>query len=128
MAQQIGAKIGVDGEAEFKRSLGNIAAEAKALKAEMTALKTATGDEADEQERARQIAEKLNEQIENQKERVRLLTEKLNESKDATGDTSTQTSRYREQLANAQTVLNGMLADQQAMTTATTDFGNAEVE
>lgn len=127
MAQQIGAKIGVDGEAEFKRSLGNVAAEAKALKAEMIALKTATSDEADEQERAKQIAEKLNEQIENQQERVRLLTEKLEASKAATGETSTETSRYREQLANAQTTLNQLLTEQKGMTEATNDFADAEV-
>lgn len=128
MAQQIGAKIGVDGEAEFKRSLGNIAAEAKALKAEMTALKTATGDEADEQERARQIAEKLNEQIENQRQRIELLTQKLEESKAATGETSTATSNYRTRLANAQTVLNQLLAEQQGMTDETKDFAAAENE
>lgn len=126
MPQQIGAKIGVDGEAEFKRSLGNIAAEAKALKAEMTALKTATGDEADEQERARLIAEKLNEQIENQRQRVELLTQKLDESKAATGETSTATSNYRTQLANAQTVLNQLLAEQEGMTDETKEFAKAE--
>ena len=128
MAQQIGAKIGVDGEAEFKRSLGNVAAEAKALKAEMAALKTEVAGEADEQDRARRIAEKLNEQIANQEERVRLLTEKLEASKAATGETSTETSRYREQLANAQTVLNQMRTEQQQMTEATEDFKSAEEE
>lgn len=128
MAQQIGAKIGVDGEAEFKRSLGNIASEAKALKAEMTALKTATGDEADEQERARQIAEKLNQQIENQKQRIELLTQRLEESKAATGETSTATNNYRTQLANAQTVLNQMLADQESMNDETREFGDAVQE
>lgn len=126
MAQQIGAKIGVDGEAEFKRSLGQVAAEAKALKAEMTALKTEVAGEADEQDRARRIAEKLNEQIANQEERVRLLTEKLEASKAATGETSTETSRYREQLANAQTVLNQMRTEQQGMTSDVNDFKSAE--
>ena len=126
MAQQIGVKVGVDGEAEFKRSLGNLASEAKALKAEMTALKTATSDAGSEQERAEQIAKNYAEQIRVQEERIKLLNDQLDEAKAKYGENSTEVNNLRTKLANAQTTLNSLKTEQQQATGATEEFTEAE--
>ena len=113
--------VGINGEAELKKSLGDLASEAKALKAEMTELKTNTSQFSTEEDRAKAIAEKLNEQIQNQESRVKLLNEKLEEAKSKYGDNSTQVSNLRTELANAKTVLGRMKTEQEQATSATED-------
>ena len=126
MATQIGPKIGVDGEAEYRRQMANIIQEAKTLKAEMNQLKTEVTDEANAQENAARQAENLTQQIKNQEDRVKLLADQLKICAEKYGEADTKTLAYREQLANAQTVLNEMKRDQEAMTDATNDFADAE--
>lgn len=126
MAIQIGPKIGVDGEAEYRRQMQNIIQEAKTLKAEMNQLKTEVTDESNAQENAAKQAENLTQQIKNQEERVRLLAQQMQTCAEKYGEADTKTLQYREQLANAQTVLNDMKRDQQSATDATNDFATAE--
>lgn len=128
MAQSIGVKVGVDGEAEFKRSLGNLATEAKALKAELTALKTSTAEAGKEQEHAQEIAEKYAEVVANQEERVKLLNEKLTAAKEKYGENSTEVNKLRADLANAKTALNQLKTEQEQATTTTEEFTEAEEE
>ena len=61
--QDIGIKIGVDGEAEYKRSLQNITQQTKTLGAELKSLKSSFEGEAKTIEQNRQVKEKLNQQI-----------------------------------------------------------------
>ena len=126
MATQIGPKISVDGEAEYRQQMARINSEAKALKAEMRQLKTEVTDEANAQENAAKKAENLTNQITNQKKRVELLTEKLNDATAAYGDGSTQANTYREKLANAKTVLNQLQQEQANATTEVSEFAGAE--
>lgn len=128
MATQIGPKIGVDGEAEYRRQMSNIIQEAKTLKAEMNQLATEVTDEANAQENAARKAENLTQQIRNQEDRVRLLADQLQLCAEKYGEADTKTLQYREQLANAQTVLNELRQDQHTMTQETQDFADAEEE
>lgn len=128
MATQIGPKIGVDGEAEYRKQMANVIAEAKALKAEMTELKTEVADEATAQENAAKQAANFKRQIELQEERVKLLSEQLDRATTAYGEGSTQASAYREQLANAKTMLNQMRTEQTGATDDVQDFAEAEDE
>ena len=126
MAVSIGPKIGVDGEADYREQMSRVISKTQALKAEMTALKTAVTDEATAEENARAIAANHEEQIRTQEERVKLLTEQLQRCKEKTGENSTETNKYREQLANAQTVLNQMRNETDQAADATDDLADAE--
>ena len=128
MATQIGPKIGVDGEAEYRQQMARINSEAKALKAEMTELATAVTDESNAQENATKKAENYTRQLENQEERVRLLSEQLDRATEAYGEGSTQANEYRAMLANAKTVLNQMRTEQSGATEDVQDFAEAEDE
>lgn len=126
MATQIGPKIGVDGEAEYRRQMSNIIQEARTLKAEMNLLSTEVTDEANAQENAARKAENLTQQIRNQEDRVRLLTEQMQLCAEKYGEADTKTLQYREQLANAQTVLNDLKQTQQGVNDTTGEFAAAE--
>ena len=126
MAVSIGPKIGVDGEADYREQMSRVISKTQALKAEMTALKTAVTDEATAEENARAIAANHEEQIKTQEERVKLLTQQLEKCKEKTGENSTETNKYREQLANAKTVLNQMRNETDQAADATDDLADAE--
>ena len=126
MATQIGPKIGVDGEAEYRQQMARINSEAKALQAEMRQLKTEVTDEASAQENAAKQAENFSNQISNQKTRVELLTEQLEKATAEYGEGSTQVNNFREKLANAQTVLNQMQRDLQGAKTDVDNLSEAE--
>ena len=128
MAVTIGPKIGVEGEADYREQMGRVISKTNALKAEMIALKTAVTDEATAEENARLIAANHEEQIKTQEERVKLLTEQLEKCKAQTGENSTETNKYREQLANAQTTLNQLRNETDQGTDAMEDFADAEEE
>ena len=57
MATNIGPKIGVDGEAEYRAQMTRLISKTKALKAEEEAPKTAVGDEGTEEDNSRKTAQ-----------------------------------------------------------------------
>ncbi len=111
MAVNIGPKIGLEGEAEYKKALKDIIQESKTLKAQLDATKTAFDSSTSAQEKNEAIAKKLNEQIDNQKSRISLLEGQLATAKEAYGENSTQALRLEESLAKANTALNKMQAE-----------------
>lgn len=108
MAVNIGPKIGIDGEAEYRSQLNNIIQQAKTLDSEMKALQSSFDEQNKSQEDAIKEAELYNRQIEVQQERVAKLAEMVEKSSQLTGENSTETLKWREALANAQTELNKM--------------------
>lgn len=108
MAVSIGPKIGIDGESEYRKAMQNIIQEAKTLDAEMKALQSSFDDQNKSQEDAIREAELYNRQIEVQQEKVQQLSEWVQRSAEATGENSTETLKWKEALANAQTELNKM--------------------
>ena len=112
MAVDIGPRIGLEGEAEYKKSLKEIIAEQKALAAEMKATESAFDKNASAQDKAKAKMENLNKQIENQKKYVETLKEQLEKAKEAYGDNSEKVSKLRENLAKAETALNKMESEQ----------------
>lgn len=111
MAVDIGPRIGLEGEAEYKKSIRDIIAEQKALAAEMKATESAFDKNATAEEKATAKAESLNKQIENQKKYVEKLKEQLEKTKESYGENDAKVSKLREQLAKAETALNGMESD-----------------
>lgn len=81
MAENIGPKIGIEGEAAFKQSLKNIVQQTKALDAEFKMVTSTFGKNSDAQAKLRAQAEVLGRQLANQKSRVTLLETAYENSK-----------------------------------------------
>lgn len=123
MATKIGPKIGIDGEAEYRKQMEQIIQQAKTLDAEMKALTSSFDKEASAQEKARASSEQLNKQIENQKSLISELEKMVARSAEATGENSTSTLKWKQQLANARTELNNMEHGLDDATEKTNVFG-----
>lgn len=106
MAVNIGPKIGIEGEAEYRKSIQNIIQQQKTLKAEMEATSTAFDKNASSQEKVKAKAASLNAQIDVQKTRVSQLKSMLEQSKAKYGENSTETLKWKQALAEAETQLN----------------------
>ena len=63
MARDIGPKIGIDGEAQYRKEIEGIIQQAKTLDAEMRAVASAFDDEADAQKKNKAISEQTAKQI-----------------------------------------------------------------
>lgn len=104
----IGAKIKIDGEKQFKQELSNLTQQGKTLSAQMGEL-ASSFEKADDKEKVLgKASENLSKQIENQQKIVDKLSEAVQKSADAKGADSTETLKLQEKLAKAQTVLNKM--------------------
>lgn len=106
MAVSIGPKIGIDGEAQYRKELNNIIQNTKTLDKQMQALESSFDDETDAMEAnqkqtdlLKQKAEKLTEEIEKMQDMVDRATEKY-------GEGSTEAAKWEASLASAQTELN----------------------
>ena len=73
MAVDIGPKIGIDGEAEFRKSIQNINQQLKTLGSEMAAVTSAFTENTTEQEKYAATSEVLSKQIEAQRQKIDLL-------------------------------------------------------
>ena len=95
MAYNIGAKIGIEGEAEFRRQIKAIDAEYKALTAQIEAQTAALGKGATAEEKAEANAEALRKQKELLEQREKLLAEAVEKSTQANGKDAEATSRLK---------------------------------
>ena len=123
MATKIGPKIGIDGEAEYRKQMEQIIQQAKTLDAEMKSLTSSFDKQASAQEKSRAASEQLNKQIENQKSLIAELEKMVARSAEATGENSTTTLKWKQQLANARTELNNMENGLDEATEKTNVFG-----
>lgn len=108
MAVNIGPRIGIDGEAEYRKQLNNIIQQQKTLKAEMTATTSAFDKNTSAQEKARAKTENLTKQIDLQRQRVEADAKMVEESAKAYGEADSRTLKWKEVLADATTQLNNM--------------------
>lgn len=106
MAVNIGPKIGVDGEAEYRKQINNIITQAKTLSSEMKKLSSSfDGNNRSLQQNAEQH-KLLQSQIKNQEERVSQLNAMLEKSKQKYGENATQTQKWQQAVNSAETDLN----------------------
>lgn len=108
MAVNIGPKIGVDGEAEYRKQLNNIIQQAKTLSSEMKAVTSSFTSNTSAQEKAASQTQVLTKQIENQKERVSLLAQGLAQATEKWGEADTRTLKWQQALNEATAELNDM--------------------
>ncbi len=98
----IGAKISIDGEKQFRQDLQNITQQGKTLAAEMDKVSTAFKNADDSEKDMGKVTETLNKQIENQRKLVDKLKEAVENSAKKTGENSTETLKWKENLAKAE--------------------------
>lgn len=113
MATNIGPRIGIDGEAEYRKQIQNIIQQQKTLKSEMEASVSAFNKDTDAKKKNAKELETLTKNTELQRKRVEELTAMAEKSAKATGENSTETLKWRQAVADATTELNKMEAELQ---------------
>ena len=110
MAVDIGPKIGIDGEAEFRKELSNINQQIKTLGSEMKAVTSAfdAGDSAEEALAAQTGV--LTRQIEAQEQKLTQLQKGLAASAEKYGENDTKTLRWAQAVNDATAELNSLKA------------------
>lgn len=108
MAVDIGPKIGIDGEKEFRKELGTINQQLKTLGSEMKRAVSAFELGEDAEEALTEQKEILNQQIDKQKEKLAKLSKGLDDAKQKYGETDQVTQKWAQAVADAGTDLNKM--------------------
>lgn len=111
MPVNIGPRIGIEGEPEYRKQINNIIQQTKTLKSEMGALTSSFDKGKASISQNREQHRLLQEQIATQKDRVQALTEMLEKSKDRYGENATETQKWQQAVSNAQTELNKLQAE-----------------
>lgn len=110
MAVDIGPRIGIEGEAEYRQKVNDIITQTKTLHAEMRAMESAWDEDTSAKQKATQQSKLLNEQITLQKQKVDELQHGLDECSQKYGENDEKTMRWRQSVANAKTELNKLEA------------------
>lgn len=108
MSVDIGPKIGIDGEAEFRKELANINQQLKTLGSEMKAVTSAfdAGDKSEESLAAQTSV--LTRQIEAQEQKLTQLQKGLAASAEKYGENDTKTLRWAQAVNDATAELNSL--------------------
>ena len=102
MSYNIGPKIGIDGEKEFRDSIRKINDTYKALEAETRALTASFEAQGDEQGKLEAASKQLQKQIEKQKEKQTLLDDAVEKAAAQFGEESIEATRLRGALYDTQ--------------------------
>lgn len=125
MAVDIGPRIGIDGEKEFRQQLSNINQMLRTLNSEMKAVTSEFDDNEDSQERLAKQADVLTRQISAQEKKLEQLTRGYDLAADALGDTDTKTLRWAQSVQDATADLNNMRSQLQKVESGMDDLGDA---
>lgn len=123
MAVNIGPKIGIDGEAAYRKEINNIIQQAKTLSSEMKSVTSAFTSETSAQKKASDTSKVLNKQIDVQKQRVSELEKMLKASAQKFGENDTRTLKWKEAVNDANTELNRMQKELQETNAAASSGG-----
>ena len=129
MPENIGPKIGIDGYADFTRSMRNIISQSKELASEMK-LVTSEFDKNDtSQDKLAAQMQVLNKQIDVQTKRVNLLGDRYQESEKKVSELRTQLQKTAQEYGNAskeaQKVQQALDRQETATSKAKTEYNNA---
>lgn len=108
MPTNIGPRIGVDGEKEYRRQLQDIITETKTLGTEMKKLQSSFDGDKRSLKQNREERALLTKQVDKQKEAVQKMSEMLEKAKAATGENSQQTQKWQQALNKAEVDLNNL--------------------
>lgn len=106
MAVDIGPRIGIDGEKEFRQQLGNINQQLRTLGSEMKAVTSAFDANDRSQEALAAQTDVLNRQIDAQEQKLQQLQRGLDAATKKFGDADTRTLRWQQAVNDAESELN----------------------
>ena len=118
MAADIGPRIGIDGEAEFRKELNNLTQQVKTFGSELKAVSTSADDEADAVGKAAKQQEILGKAIDAQKQKLSQMQQALQKATNEWGESDTKTLKWRQSVAKAETELNQLESQLKQTTTA----------
>ena len=124
MAVNIGPKIGVEGEAEYRKQINNIITQTKTLSSEMKKLESSFQSEG--RSIQENIAKKklLNDQIKVQEQRVQALSDMLEKAKSKYEANSTEVMKWQQAVNNAETELNNLKKELDSVPSALQTVGD----
>ena len=125
MAVNIGPKIGIDGEAQFRKELSNIIQQAKTLESEMKAVTSQFDANDNSQEKLSAQSEILTKQLELQQKRVEMLEKGVKSATDQFGDADSRTQKWKQALYEAQTQMNNSKKSADNLEDGVDDAGQA---
>ena len=108
MAVDIGPKIGVDGEKEFRQQLNNINTTLRTLGTEMQKVTSEFSENANGQEALRRKNEVLNKSIDEQRKKLEMVQQALQESTEKFGENSSKTQQWQQVVNRTETALNNL--------------------
>lgn len=125
MAVDIGPRIGIDGEKEFRQELQNINQQLRTLGSEMKAV-TSSFEDGDKSEKALAAqTDVLNRQIDAQKQKLQQLQRGLDASADKYGENDTKTLKWRQAVNEATAALNKMESQLRETSGGVDDLGDS---
>lgn len=128
MSVNIGPKIGIDGEAKYRAEINKIIQQGKTLSAQMKAVSSAYQNADDKEKALANVSKTLSDQIRNQREIVSKFADAVAKSTSQTGENSTETLKWKEQLAKAEKELNDLEGTTAETAVGIDDLGNKEEE
>ena len=111
MAVNIGPKIGVDGEAEYRRQINQIIQQSKTLESQMKLVASQFTSATTAEEKNAKTAAVLTKQIDTQRERVKLLAEQTGKAAAKYGESNEKTQKWQQALNEATATLNKMQSE-----------------
>lgn len=128
MADNIGPKIGIDGEAKFRASINNISAALKALDAQMKSTTSAFTAQTTAEEKNKKVKEQLEKQVEVLRKAQEKANRNMEDAAKATTETSTITLKARRQYEEVTARINETEQAMQQLTEGFEDNGAAAEE
>lgn len=123
MAVNIGPKIGIDGEKEYRKSINDIIQQQKTLKSEMNATASSWDKNTSSMKKAAQTSENLAKQVEAQEKRVGELNKMLDASAKKYGENDARTLKWKEAVNSATAELNRMKSELKDLPNSLQAFG-----
>lgn len=115
MATDVGIKLKIEGEKEYKQSLKNIIDSQKEWESEIKAVESALESEASQEDKNRKKSELLSKSIESQEEKLSLMKDQLKKVEEAYGEDSKEAKTLRTNINKATTALNKMKGEAQKL-------------
>lgn len=106
MAVNIGPKIGLEGESEYRKAIQNIIQQQKTLNSELAKTTSAFDKDTSAVQKAKAQREALTKQIQLQEQRVLALTEQMQKCRDVEGESSDKTLKWQQAVNEATAELN----------------------
>lgn len=125
MAVNIGPKIGIDGEKEYRKQINALITQQKTFSAEMRELESSFDDTTSAMEKNKKKGALLEKSIKNQEKQVEELEKGLKASKEKYGENATETQKWKQAVSNAKTELNKMNAELKKIPKTMTSVGQS---